>query len=113
MNNKDRDIEQLKERMVELEHKVEELRALARAERTDLTVRPPFKQDRARREYYSKACMTLAQISIGTAVATLIASFISPSGVTLKVSLIFLVFLLAGFLLIYSGGKLQPPSKEK
>jgi hypothetical protein len=55
MNEKEKDVEQLKERMVELEGKFEELRALTRTEPADLTVRPPFKHDRALREYYSKA----------------------------------------------------------
>lgn len=98
MDYTNQDIEQLKERMVEIERKVEELHVLAKSEWTDLTIRPPFKQDRARREYYSKACMTLAQISIGTAVATLVASFISPRGITLKASLLILALLAFGFL---------------
>lgn len=112
MNQGDQDTERLGERVIELERKVEELQVLAKTERTDLTVRPPFKQDRALREYYSKACVTLAQISIGTAVATFITKFISPNGITLNVSLLVLVLLVAGFLLIDGGGKLQPPSKE-
>jgi hypothetical protein len=113
INGDNQEIEQLKERMVEIERKVEELQALAKIEQADLTIRPPLRQDRALREYYSRACMTLAQISIGTAVATLIASFISPSGVTFEASLLVSLLFVAGCLLIYVGGRVQPPNKEK
>jgi di/tricarboxylate transporter len=105
------EIERLKERVEGLEREMSTLRAIKQREPMDLTIRPPFKQDRALREYYSKICTVLAQIAIGTAVVTFITS-LATGGIKTATGVAVLILMSVGTFLIYTGGKLQPPHKE-